>query len=146
MPDLVSGWYYSARVNVDVLVDTLISLSVEEEYYTGGAHGGHGTYFINLSPGTGDAYTLDRFLKEGYQEPLRLLGEQVFRDVRSIPDSASLVENSFEFPGDRFQLNQNYGFMKEGIAFFYNSYEIAPYAAGPTEVLIPYEMLREWIR
>ena len=146
MPDLASGWYYTATVGVEISADTLISLVVEEEYYTGGAHGGHGTYFISLNPATGEPYTLSQFLKEGYEEPLRLLGEQVFRDVRSIPEPESLQENNFEFPDDRFQLNQNYGFRKEGIAFFYNSYEIAPYAAGPTEVLIPYEALREWIR
>jgi hypothetical protein len=146
MPDLVSGWYYSAIVNVEVLTDSLISLSVDEEYYTGGAHGGHGTYFINVVPGTGETFTLDAFLRDGFEEPLRALGEKAFRDVHSIPDTASLQDNYFEFPDDRFQLNQNYGFRKEGIAFFYNNYEIAPYAAGPTEVLIPYEALEEWIR
>jgi len=146
MPDLVSGWYYSAIVNVEVLTDSLLSLSVEEEYYTGGAHGGHGTYFINIVPGTGETYTLDLFLREGYEEPLRALGEEAFRDVRSIADTASLQDNYFEFPDDRCQLNQNYGFRKEGVAFVYNNYEIAPYAAGPTEGLSPYEALRAWIR
>lgn len=146
MPDAAMAWYYNADVNVEIVTDTLISLAVQEDYFTGGAHGGAETYFINVHPRTGAEFTLDNLLKEGYQEPLTTIGEQVFRQVREIADTASLNENYFEFPDDTFQLNQNYGFKKEGIVFYYNNYEIAPYAAGPTEVVIPYDRIKEWIR
>lgn len=146
MPEGAGGWHYTADVAVEILSDTLISLSVQEEYFTGGAHGGYGTYFINVNPATGADVTLENILKAGYNEPLRSLGEKIFRKVREIPDTASLNENYFEFADDKFELNQNYGFKKEGIVFFYNSYEIAPYAAGPTEVLIPYEELAAWLK
>jgi hypothetical protein len=146
IPGVSAGWHYTAEVKVEMLLDTLLSLSIQEEYYTGGAHGGYGTYFINLNPSTGAEFTLDNFLKSGYNEPLTNLGEEVFRRVRDLRDTTSLNENDFEFPDDKFQLNKNYGFRKEGIVFFYNSYEIAAYAAGPTEVLIPYEKLVEWIK
>jgi hypothetical protein len=146
MPDASGGWYYSADAKAETVTDTLISLSVHNEYYTGGAHGGADTYFVNIHPKTGAAFTLDNLLKVGYQEPLTKLGEEEFRRVREMPDTASLNENYFEFPDDKFQLNQNYGFKKEGIVFFYNSYEIAPYAAGPTEIVIPFEKVREWIK
>ena len=146
MPEAFGGWHYRAKVNVEVLVDTLLSLSVNEEYYTGGAHGGAGVYFINLNPQTGKEFMLDNLLKSGYKEALTNLGNKNFRKVRELADTASLNENYFEFPENRFELNKNYGFKKEGIVFFYNSYEIAPYAAGPTEVLIRYEDLKEWIK
>lgn len=146
MPDAPGGWHYTADVKVEILTDTLLSLSVQEEYYTGGAHGGYGTYFINMNPHTGAEFILDNLLKIGYNEPLTKLGEKIFRQVRAITDSTSLNENYFEFPDDKFQLNKNYGFKKEGIVFFYNSYEIAPYAAGPTEILIPYEELNDWLK
>ena len=146
IPDAAGGWHYSGKVKVEILTDTLMSLSLQEEYYTGGAHGGHGTYFINAIPSTGAEFTLDNLLKEGYEEALTKLGEKVFRQVREIQDTASLNENNFEFPDDKFQLNKNYGFKKEGIVFFYNSYEIAAFATGPTELLIPYERVREWMK
>jgi hypothetical protein len=146
MPDAAGGWYYNADVSVEVLTDTLISMTVSQDYFTGGAHGGADTYFINVNPSTGAEFTLDNLLKNGYQEPLTKLGEQIFRKVKEIPDTASLNENYFEFPDDTFQLNKNYGFRKEGIVFYYNNYEIAPYAAGPTEVMIPFETIREWIK
>jgi hypothetical protein len=146
IPEAFGGWHYKAKVNVEVLTDTLLSLSVNDEYYTGGAHGGAGVYFINLNPKTGKDFTLENLLKPGYKEVLTDLGNKSFRKVREIPDTASLNENYFEFPENRFELNKNYGFRKDGIVFFYNSYEIAPYAAGPTEVIIPYEDLKDWIK
>src|SRR5688500_12558526 len=36
IPDAFGGWHYTAKVAVEVLVDTLLSLSVNDEYYTGG--------------------------------------------------------------------------------------------------------------
>jgi hypothetical protein len=133
-------------VNVEVLTDSLLSLSVNDEYYTGGAHGGAGVYFINIDPRTGEEFTLDNFFKPGYSQALTNLGNKVFRQTRQLADTSSLSENYFEFPEDRFQLNENYGFKEEGVVFFYNSYEIAPYAAGPTEIIIPYKDLKEWIK
>lgn len=146
IPDAFGGWHYTAKVEVEVLTDSLLSLSVHDEYYTGGAHGGSGVYFINIDPRTGDEFTLDNFFKPGYNEALTELGNQVFRQMRNLSDTSSLSENYFEFPEDKFQLNKNYGFTQEGVVFFYNSYEIAPYAAGPTEVVIPYKDVKEWIR
>lgn len=146
IPESFGGWHYTAKVNVEVLTDTLLSLSVNDEYYTGGAHGGSGVYFINLNPKTGAEFTLDNFLKPDYNEVLTTLGNRIFRETRELADTALLSDHYFEFPENKFELNKNYGFKKEGIVFFYNSYEIAPYAAGPTEILIPYEDLRDWIK
>jgi hypothetical protein len=89
---------------------------------------------------------LDNFLKPDYNEQLTLLGNRVFRKTRELADTASLSESYFEFPENKFELNKNYGFTKNGIIFYYNNYEIAPYAAGPTELLIPYSDLGGLIR
>jgi hypothetical protein len=146
IPEAFGGWHYTAKVAVQVLTDTLLSLSVNDEYYTGGAHGGSGVYFININPKTGGDFTLDHFLKPDYNDALTTLGNRIFRQTRELADTASLSESYFEFPENKFELNKNYGFKKEGIVFFYNSYEIAPYAAGPTEVLIPYKDLGDLIK
>jgi len=146
IPESFGGWHYTAKVNVEVLTDSLLSMSVNDEYYTGGAHGGSGVYFINMNPRTGAEFTLDNFLKPDYHEVMTSLGNKIFRKSRELADTVSLSENYFEFPEDKFELNKNYGFKKEGIVFYYNSYEIAPYAAGPTEVLIPYDDLKDWIK
>lgn len=142
----VMGWYYGATATVEVLTDSLISISVQDEYFTGGAHGGSGVYYFNINPKTGAEFTLDNFFKEGYKQPLTSLAEGLFRKERELADTASFSENGFEFPEDQFQLNQNYGFTKEGIVFYYNNYEVGPYVLGPTQVMVSYTILQDWIR
>lgn len=142
----VMGWYYGATATVEVLTDSLISISVQDEYFTGGAHGGSGVYYININPKKGVPFTLTHFFKDGYQEPLTKLAEAAFRKERELDSTTSFSENGFEFPDDKFQLNENYGFTKEGIVFFYNSYEVAPYVLGPTSITVPYTSIQEWIK
>ena len=146
MPVSGLGWYYKGNARVNVLEDTLLSIIVDEDYFTGGAHGGMGTYFINVNPSTGAKVTLNDVLKPGYEEDLRSVGESIFREERKLADTASYQFNNYEFPNGSFALNDNYGFATDGIIFFFNNYEIAPYAAGPTEVFIPYDRIRKWLR
>lgn len=145
-PETKSAWYYRADIVVENLTDKVLCISVNDEYYTGGAHGGNSTSFINFNPANGMVITLSDFLKPGYEENLRVAGEKAFRQVRGIEETAYLPERGFDFEGGQFQLNENYGFRPEGIVFFYNIYEIASYAMGPTEILIPYEEIREWLK
>jgi len=139
-------WYYKANTTVNILTDTLISIVVREEYFTGGAHGGMGTYFINVNPKTGKDFTLDNFFKSRYKSELVKKGEQIFRKEKEIADAASLKDFGYEFPEDKFELSKNYGFTSEGIVFFYNSYDIAPYVAGSSEIIITYEEVKDWIK
>jgi hypothetical protein len=144
-PELSSSWYYKADVAVETLLDTLLSLSVKDEFFTGGAHGGGGKYFISVNPMTAKAVMLDDVLRRGYKEALRAEGEKAFRLNHHLLDTASLITNGFQFPENKFKLNDNYGFRRDGIVFVFNSYEIASYAEGPTEILIPYEKIKGWL-
>lgn len=146
MPDYGMGWNYNARVSVLLATDSLISLQIDIESFTGGAHGSYTTNYVNVDPVTGTPYLLDSFLRPGYQEVLNQLGERDFRLQRELEERSSLEDAGFNFPENQFQLNDNYGFRKEGIVFFFNSYEIAAYAEGPTEILVPYEELRGWYK
>jgi hypothetical protein len=46
------------------------------------------------------------------------------------------------FENDQFFLPDNFAIVEEGITFFYNSYEIAPYAMGATELILRYDELK----
>jgi hypothetical protein len=43
-------------------------------------------------------------------------------------------------------LNNNFAITKDGLIFFYNSYEIAPSAAGPAELELGYEEIKHLMR
>jgi hypothetical protein len=143
-PEPSMGWSFDGEVKVDSLSNSLISMVATTQYYTGGAHGGYGNYFINIDPATGKVLTLDDILKPGYKEPLNQIGETMFNEEYLSNDS--IPENTFEFPDGKFKLNDNYGVLKDGIHFFYNIYEIAPYSAGTQEIIIPYNRIKDWMK
>jgi hypothetical protein len=140
-PALGLGWYFDGNVSVLIASDTLISLQVDSETFTGGAHGSFTTRFVNLDPLTGTAYLLDALLAPGYEDELNRLAQEDF--MRQKMPEADSVSTSGTPP---FKLNDNYGFRKEGVVFYFNDYELGSYAEGPTEILIPYERLVGWIR
>jgi hypothetical protein len=144
-PDLTMGWSFEGKIEVQLLTDTLISLSVNTNDFTGGAHPNASRIFINTRP-EGTSVKLDNVLKPGYQSVLAQEGEKAFRAERKLTADASLSENFFEFENDQFKLTDNYGFTATGIEFYFNSYEIAPYAAGPTRVFIPYTSIKDWLK
>ena len=37
---------------------------------------------------------------------------------------------------------ENFYLSKEGITFYYNVYDIAPYVMGPVKITLPYEMMQ----
>jgi len=55
-------------------------------------------------------------------------------------------EAGFYFEQDIFTLTDNFAITKEGLKFVYNPYEVAPYAFGQQEIIIPYTSLKEVIR
>jgi len=145
-PDEAMGWSYRASVDVAIATDTLVSLVAHNVFYTGGAHGGYGTYFVNINPATGKSITLVDVLKPGFDEELRKAGEMAFRKALQMSDTTSYSEQGLEFENDKFQLNDNYGFNAEGITFVFNAYEVASYAAGSKEFVIPYEKIKNELK
>jgi len=144
MPGYELTWYFKGFVEVMVSTDTLISLRVDSESFTGGAHGTYNTSFVNVDPKTGTAYLLDAMLREGWKDELNRLAEEDLREQFGVTGSDSI--SGPDFPEEQFRLNDNYGFRKEGIVFFFNDYEKPVFAEGPTEILIPYEKLQDWIK
>ncbi len=145
-PDNTLGWSFDATVDVALNSDSLLSLVATYESFTGGAHGSYGTHFINLNPKNGKKITLSDLLKPGYEPALTKLGEEAFRSSLELKDSILYSEEGYEFPDGVFTLNDNYGFTNQGIRFVFNIYEIAPYALGSQDFVIPYEKIKDWLK
>lgn len=143
MPAYEMSWYHKGRAEVMVASDTLISLQVFVETFTGGAHASYTVNFVNIDPMTGTAYLLDALLRAGYEDELNRLAQDDLREQMGLVAGDSLNLDGFL---TEFKLNENYGFRKEGIVFYFNDYEAPPFPESPTEILIPYEKLQDWIR
>ena len=85
---------------------------------------------------------LKNIFKPNFEEELRKLGEDQFRLVRDLSQDEDLGEAGFWFDDNKFSLNDNFALTEDGIRFFYNSYEIAPYALGTTDITISYDSIK----
>ena len=119
----------------------LLSYTVSVEYYTGGAHGGHGYNNHVLYLKTGEViFETDIFI-ENYQDALaELIVYTIAIDNNlSAPEE---LENKGYFNIEEIYPNGNFYVDENGITYTFNVYEIAPYYLGKTDVFLPYEKIR----
>lgn len=136
-------WNLERKVNIAYTNDRIVCFEFFEFSHLGGAHPNMNYFYTIYDLVTGGKLTLKNIFVEGYQEKLTLLAEKKFREARLLKPDAPLSEAGFNFPGGKFTLNNNFGFTKKGIIFFYNPYEISSYALGSTAVVIPYNEIRD---
>ncbi len=141
VPDSKQRW--EDRKTIAVLTDTLgiFSIGLSSYSYTGGAHSNSAKYFANFNAFNGDYIRLGDVLTEGFLDPLTDIAEKVFRDMKKLKPQDSLDTSGYVFEDNQFALNENYLLTDRSLVFFYNNYEIAPYASGTTKLVIPYQLI-----
>lgn len=144
-PDYHTGWSDEKKIAILYHNDAILSLSFSEYAYTGGAHGLSTVRYYNFDLQTGTQLYLANLFVPGYQDKLRSIGEAKFRRLKEVPAAQELGNAGFTFENEQFSLNDNFAITAAGIEFYYNQYEIAPYALGPTQLLLTYEELKEII-
>lgn len=144
-PNPFSSWEMERSLRIVFTTKNMLTLLFEEYGYTGGAHPFSGYRYSVLSLEDGRQILLDDLFNPGYEAALNVAGEKIFRETRKLKDEETLEEQGFAFPNDVFSLNDNFGVLKEGLDFIFNSYEIAPYALGPTQFTVPYEDIQELV-
>lgn len=119
--------------------DKLVSVQLYQYSYTGGAHPNtFSTIWMFNKANSEPLQWEDLGVKT---DTLEVIAEKAFRMAAEIPVGKSLEEAGF-FEGEEFSLPQNYGLVEAGLLLYYNTYEIAPYVFGPTEVIIPWSDLK----
>ncbi len=108
--------------------------------YMGGAHPNYWTTYKNFDPLTGKLLLLQDISNDTLK--LKALAEQEFRRSNKLGAREDLEKAGYWFGGNTFTLPSNYAFTDKGFVFVYNPYEIASYAQGPIEILLPYTRLK----
>lgn len=134
-------WFLERNAFVLRSTPRLVSLGFVERSFLGGAHALETYQFQSFDVVTGEKLRLSDIVSETRQEELRLLAERAFRKVRGLEPDADLTEAGFAFDEDRFTLTENFAIDDDGLSFYYNHDEIAPYSQGATEVRLGYEEL-----
>lgn len=140
----IQGWYsyyQSIDSRIQLYSKWLLTYCINYNEYTGGAHGIYTATFLNFDLRTLRLLQLDDLFATDYREALTdLLWNQLMAD-NQVASRQELEDMGYTSTGE-LEPTENFYLSKEGISFYYNVYEIAPYVMGPVCITLPYEMVR----
>ncbi len=122
----------------------LLCLSLSGYDYTGGAHPNSYGSFLLFDLGTGRKLAAVDVFLPGSEEKLIALIEAGLRRNYEIAPGEPLSEAGFF--ADSVPLAGEFYVTVDGIGFYYNAYEIAPYALGPSDVFLPWAKVAPFVR
>ena len=113
--------------------------------YMGGAHGMYAENYTVFDTATGAVVTEDGLFREGWEETLGgMLEDQALEDYAEEADAAGVEMDDFFFSAP--YPNGNFSVGKEGITWYFNPYDIAPYALGVIDVTLSWDQLKPLLK
>lgn len=138
------SYYKGIESHVQLYEKNLLVYRINYNEYTGGAHGIYMTTYLNFDLGLMRPLRLDDIFVGDYQEPLTdLIWNQLMAD-NGAKTRAELEDMGYGSTGE-IAATENFYFNKDGITFYYNVYDITPYAMGPVIVSLPFQMLEHML-
>lgn len=135
-PESPQYWYLELSVSANLDHPKIINLAAGNSSYMGGAHPNSYLEYYNISKETGDTLSLSNLFAAGYEKKLNELVDAAFRKANNLKPGDNLAEKGGLFD-NKIAFNYNWLINKDGsLTFYYNQYEIAPYARGPIEVTL----------
>ncbi len=117
--------------------DDIFTVAMDSYRFMGGAHPNSYRAIFNFDLQNGTILQIEDIVSD--ISAFRKAAEQEFRNVQGLEESVSFQEAGFFMK--EFKASTQFALTENGLLLYYNTYEIAPYAAGPTEILISYEDL-----
>lgn len=133
-PD-VNEYEAEVSVNENFRSKELISISMSQYRYTGGAHGYSSVSYLNINAKTGEAISNKQLIKD--KKALAELAEQKLRADYKISANKGINSTVFWFEDDQFYLSENIGIENNNLVIHYNPYDIASYADGYIDIELP---------
>lgn len=115
------------------------------DYYEGGAHGINQLITLNFEAKTGRQLKLADIFAPGYEEPLKAILMKALKEKTGFMTLSALRDKGYLYKMEIFP-SENFILGEETITFVYNPYEIAPYAVGSTELIIPFSDVKDLLK
>ena len=138
------SWYAYYEMSSNEIVYNkcnLLSYTTSVEYYTGGAHGGHGFNNHVVFLENGEVLDEEDIFTKGFQDELAQIMVDIIASDNHVTERDEL-ENLGFFNINEIYPNNNFYVDGEGITYTFNEYEIAAYYVGSVDVFIPYDKIR----
>lgn len=142
-PDYPGAWEADITSTVEYNTPEILNIKIESYTMTGGAHGNPNTTSLLFDSKNGKGLTMTDIVNDTIA--ISEIAEKKFREKNNITTDKSLNSAGYMFSGDKFVLPQNIFVTKEGLVLFYNVYEIAAYVNGTTELLLPYDEIKNYL-
>lgn len=139
MPDAPQAWEVDTKGEVVYQTPQKVGVMINGYAYMGGAHPNSYLTYLNFDAQTGNQLKFADIISDTIA--FKQLVEKKFREINKLAPNASLEEAGFMFPDNKFILPANIGLSNDSLLLYYNPYEIASYAQGPTQMNIAYTEL-----
>lgn len=131
----------------------ILSLVIRSYEYSGGAHGLPYITSVNLDQRTGKQLLLGDLVKNEELRPFMKSVNEAFlfqnRDAL-FPETAEemrrFIAGESEIKDEVLANENDFYLTSEGFVFFSNVYDIAPYAAGPLSISLPFSQVKNLLR
>ncbi len=119
----------------------IINYRLMEETFMGGAHPSRLTTILRFNAQTGEFIPLDAVFPTINQRELQNLLLRKLMTDNNVFTMEGLNEKGYLEMSDFF-VSKNFALRADSIEFYYNEYDIAPYAYGPTTICLSYEQVK----
>ena len=142
---MASGFNWQSLKFLHILMNGshILSFYIDHYAFTGGAHGIQTRQFTVVNLWTGKEVELKNIFKENTEAQLSSIISDKIHEMNHLPTTQSLKDAGFF--SDTVKPTDNFYITHDGIGFFYNQYDIAPYASGTIDVFVPFRELKDML-
>jgi hypothetical protein len=135
-PSDTFGWEGKAEGKVAYTSEKIVNIEIDHYTFTGGAHGYSVKRSLIFDLETGKSIIHKSLFKDlmGFTK----FAEARFRKQFNIAPNTPINSGGLMFENETFSLPETIFLTNKGLLLYYNTYEIASYANGPQQLLIPY--------
>lgn len=137
------NWERSQQVQVVLNDNGMLCLEMASYAFTGGAHGMANMRYLVFNLKDNKPLVLSEIFAQSAIEKLSQVLTSRVRERYAIPSNQALTEAGLFT--DIIKAHDNYYLNPLGIGFYYNNYDIAPYAMGHTDIFLSFEEIKELI-
>jgi hypothetical protein len=135
---VISIYYKHLKGYAEFGMENVLNYRLEEEEFTGGAHPYTTTTILRFNMMTGDFISLDQICPLAKRKELKeMLLAKLMKD-NHVSTMEELNQLGILEMTDMF-VSKNFSLGEDSIEFYYNEYDIAPYAYGPCTIRLGYE-------
>lgn len=139
-------WLRQSATTVVHKAPRFLSLRIETNSFLGTGHPNRFILYFMMELPSARIMHLEDVFEPSKLPTLRALLEQKFRAQRGLASDGEIKSKGFLFDPGQLQIPESFALRAQDAVFHFDTYTVAPYAAGPTEIAIPLSELQSHLR